>query len=121
MITNSSKHLLTYLIPELGFITFIKVLDIHEIPSSSVEEAKQFKSTNRCNKLLAWQAKISCLQSNTSTCSQVLCALQIVRKDRWKPCLKEHLTRNKSIIDELHYVYRIRIINVYITREITSF
>ena len=31
MIINNSKHLVAYLIPELGFISLIKVLDIHEI------------------------------------------------------------------------------------------
>ena len=38
MIINSSKHLVAYLIPELGFISLIKVLDIHEIHASQLEK-----------------------------------------------------------------------------------
>ena len=38
MIINSSKHLVAYLIPELEFISLIKVLDIHEIHAHQLEK-----------------------------------------------------------------------------------
>ena len=38
MIINSSKHLVAYLIPELGFISLIKVLDIREIHAYQLEK-----------------------------------------------------------------------------------
>ena len=38
MIINSSKHLVAYLIPELRFISFIKVLDSHEIHAYRIEK-----------------------------------------------------------------------------------
>jgi len=38
MIINSSKHLVAYLMPELGFISLIKVLDIHKIHASQLEK-----------------------------------------------------------------------------------
>jgi len=43
------------------------------------------------------------------TSFQVLCILQIVWKDRWQSRLKKYSTNNKLIIDELQYMYRIRI------------
>ena len=38
MIINSSKHLVAFLMPELGFISLIKVLDIYEIHTSQLEK-----------------------------------------------------------------------------------
>jgi len=51
MIINSSKHLVAYLIPELGFISLIKVLDIHEIHAYQLIKKDRFEC-------LAFQARM---------------------------------------------------------------
>jgi len=38
MIINSSKHLVAYLKPELGFTSLIKVLEIHEMHAYQLEK-----------------------------------------------------------------------------------